>query len=100
MCKHKEKCPICGAEIMVNYDTLDYGIVCEEWYRCHTCDYRYEFAYGNYRMRINNREFRYWYNSSLSEMDLIHRRAKNEAYKVQKRLRRLGKLRGRVRICL
>ena len=100
MSDYKKRCPVCSSNLDSKYYTLDYGLVCEQYDVCEKCGFMYEFTYGNTRLAVNNKEFIYSYMDSKHEVGLIYKRARNEAYKVQKRLRRNGKLSGQVKICI
>lgn len=94
-----DRCPVCGKKIVSKYYT-DYGHVCEEHEKCDRCGYKSEFAYGNYRTYIDGKEFIWSYNTTKVELSYISKKMIKLAWKVQKRLRRLGRLNGRCRICL
>lgn len=95
---YKDRCPVCGSDTNVEIITMEDGVICEEIETCNTCGYGHEFMYGSSRMYVNSKEFCYYYNTPDNIMYDIHRKAYKEAFKVQKRLRRLGKLKGRVKI--
>lgn len=95
---YKNRCPICGSTTSTEISTMEGVGICEEIETCPTCGYVYEFMYGNSRMYVNNKEFCYYYDTPDSVMHNIYRKVYKEAFKVQKRLRRLGKLKGRVKI--
>lgn len=49
--KRKDTCPICGAEVEIHQDFMDYTLM-EESFECLQCGYTYEFNTGNYRVGI------------------------------------------------
>ena len=50
------KCPICNNQAE-HIDYYDGYYKVEEHIRCNHCGYFYDFAYGNYREHIGNKEF-------------------------------------------
>ena len=50
------KCPICNNQAKREYYTGPFGIE-EEYIGCSTCNYEFEFAYGNYKEVVGNKYF-------------------------------------------
>ena len=48
------KCPICNNQAKREYYTGPFGID-EEYINCSTCNYEFEFVYGNYKEVVGNK---------------------------------------------
>lgn len=96
-----DKCPVCNNKLKcTDYYDSDFHITVEEHERCYRCGYDYEFAYGAYKIMLNNKEFLWSYDTPYIERNQMYRKIKKEAWSVQKRLRRSRKLKGKIKIRL
>jgi hypothetical protein len=78
-----EKCPICGAEVKMTRDYLDGHTLLEEYGGCGK-HWGFEFAYGNYRESIGEKEF-YWSYRETPENRKSRRSERNAAIEAEKK---------------
>lgn len=64
---YKDNCPICNEEVENTRYSSEWGTE-EEYYHCKKCGYSYEFAYGNYKEFINEKEFCYSYHDNKKDL--------------------------------
>lgn len=73
-------CPICNTRLKSDYYYEEYYI-CEEYILCPVCNYRYQFAYGNYLEEIGTKQFIYDYS-------IFHVQNKSYASRLFKKIRK------------
>ena len=74
--KNIKKCPICNNQAKREYYTGPFGIE-EEYIDCSTCNYEFEFAYGNYKEVVGNKYF-IWSHSTKYDNPIFKRMSRTE----------------------
>lgn len=67
----KTSCPICKKQGLIEYWSGPFGTE-EEYFYCDRCNYSYEFAYGNYREVVHNKQFVYDYHLYSNKANARH----------------------------